>query len=122
MRVHKGRPGHFERMNLGRQKEITARRREMINAAMAGGRSGFAVQDTDGQPVLGCGHRHGWAARSTAEGALMQKPGQLQKPVKAGALRKDMPPCPGCHASPGTPHAPGCTWVVAVAQLQKQAR
>ena len=44
MRMHKGRPGHFERMNLRRQKAITARRREMIDAAMAGDRSGFAVQ------------------------------------------------------------------------------
>ena len=44
MQMHKGRPGHFERMNLRRQKAIAARRREMINAAMAGGQSGFAVQ------------------------------------------------------------------------------
>ena len=44
MRMHKGRSGHFERVNLRREKAITARRREMINAAMAGGQSGFAVQ------------------------------------------------------------------------------
>jgi hypothetical protein len=49
----------------------------------------------------------------------MQKPGNLQKPVKAGTLRKDGQPCPGCHASPGFPHAPGCTWTVAAPELQK---
>ena len=49
----------------------------------------------------------------------MQKPGKLQKPVKAGALRKDRQPCPGCHASPGFPHAPDCSWEVASGELQK---
>jgi hypothetical protein len=52
----------------------------------------------------------------------MQKPGELQKPVKAGVLRKDMPSCPGCHASPGFPHAPDCTWKIATRALQKQGR
>lgn len=49
----------------------------------------------------------------------MQKPGKLQKPIKTGPLRKDRPPCPGCGASPGFPHAPDCTWTVATDQLQK---
>jgi hypothetical protein len=40
-------------MNLRRQKAIAARRREMINAAMAGGQSGFAVQIRMGAATTG---------------------------------------------------------------------
>ena len=49
----------------------------------------------------------------------MQKPGHLQKPVKAGTLRKDRQPCPGCGAAPGQPHQAACSWTVAAGELQK---
>jgi hypothetical protein len=52
-----------------------------------------------------------------AKGELMRKPGQLQKPVRAGALHKDQP-CPGCGMRLGN-HTPQCTWAVAAAELQK---
>ena len=44
MHRQKVRPGHFERMNLRREQIGAALRRRMIEAAMNGGRSGFAVQ------------------------------------------------------------------------------
>lgn len=46
MRMHKHRPaaGAFERMNARRERGVTRLRCQMIDAAMAGGRSGFAVQ------------------------------------------------------------------------------
>jgi hypothetical protein len=44
---HKVRPGHFEQMNLQRERAGLALRRRMIEAAMAGRRSGFAVQMLD---------------------------------------------------------------------------
>lgn len=46
MRMHKHRPaaGAFERMNARRERGLTRLRCQMIDAAMAGGRSGFAVQ------------------------------------------------------------------------------
>ena len=54
----------------------------------------------------------------------MQKSGQLQKPVRAGALRKDRrcaecKDCPGCGSPRGAPHQPGCTWTLAAAQLHQ---
>lgn len=45
----------------------------------------------------------------------MRKPGELQKPVKAGKLRKDQTACPGCGALEADRvngvmyHKPGCT-------------
>ncbi len=44
--MHRHRPlrGQFERSNARRERSIVALRRKMIEAAMAGGRSGFAVQ------------------------------------------------------------------------------
>ena len=44
MHRHKARPGQFERMNARRERGLTRLRCQMIDAAMAGGRSGFAVQ------------------------------------------------------------------------------
>ena len=44
---HKVRPGHFEPMNRQRDRAGLALRRQMIQAAMAGRRSGFAVQTRD---------------------------------------------------------------------------
>jgi hypothetical protein len=38
-------------MNARREKSLTALRRKMIQAAMAGGRSGFAVQMQTSGPV-----------------------------------------------------------------------
>jgi hypothetical protein len=44
---HKVRPGHFEQMNLRRERAGAAVRRKMLQAAMAGRRSGFAIQVHD---------------------------------------------------------------------------
>jgi hypothetical protein len=44
MHRQKVRPGHFERMNRRREQIGAALRHKMIEAAMNGGRSGFAVQ------------------------------------------------------------------------------
>jgi len=51
MHRRKARQGQFERMNARREKSLTALRRKMIQAAMAGGRSGFAVQMQTSGPV-----------------------------------------------------------------------
>ena len=44
--MHKRKPStkRFERMNAQREKAVLWLRRKMINEAMAGGQSGFAVQ------------------------------------------------------------------------------
>jgi len=42
----------FERINLRQEKSKARLRHEMIKAAMAGGRSGFAVQIQTSGPVL----------------------------------------------------------------------
>ena len=54
MRMHKHRPaaGAFERMNARRERGLTRLRCQMIDAAMAGGRSGFAVQMRMGGRLL----------------------------------------------------------------------
>ena len=49
MHRRKARLGQFERMNERRENLIAALRRKMVNAAMAGGRSGFAVQIRTGR-------------------------------------------------------------------------
>ena len=43
MHRHKPLPGQFERLNARRERAIAGLRRKMIQAAMAGGKSGFAV-------------------------------------------------------------------------------
>jgi len=53
MHRRKARSGQFERMNGRREKSIAALRRKMIYAAMAGGRSGFAVQIRMGGRLTG---------------------------------------------------------------------
>ena len=53
-----------------------------------------------------------------AEAALMQKPGELKKPLQPGSLQKEQR-CPGCGVSSGEDHQADCTWKVAAAELRK---
>lgn len=53
MHKRKSSTKRFERMNAQREKAVLWLRREMINAAWAGGRSGFAVQIRMGGRLTG---------------------------------------------------------------------